>query len=96
MIFLGSLEERVLGKDEKREIKESFRGWRGRVGKSQRNIFKKYGLNVDFSGSGHLKIGFENVREKLYFSKSSSDHRAGLNFALKKLIPYIEHYYKSG
>ncbi len=86
--------ERTLSSSQREEIKSAFRGWDGRrLNGSQKKLLKKYGLEHEMNGRDHNKFYFPNSSSSATFSHTTSDYRAGLNFALKQLIPYIEENY---
>ena len=70
--------------EQKQEIKNAFRGWDGKsLQKSQRKIFDRYNLVFERGGK-HNRIYQEGNENKIFHSATSSDHRAGINFALTK------------
>ena len=89
----GSLEKRILDSGEKQQIKSAFRQWNGRLTGAQKQILRRYGIQTEKTGSGHLAFYFPGVPTKIYASSTPSDQRTGLNFTLKLLIPYIEENY---
>lgn len=77
-----------LGKDEREEIKHTFRSYDGKLTSEQRGILRKYDINIEMGGK-HIKLTYVPTGDTKPLPVSPSSKRTGINDSLE-IIRLIE------
>ena len=76
-----------LSKEARRDIRNNFRDYDGKLDRNQRKVLETYGISYGRTKNGHIRFSY-NGREVIG-SGTSGDWRGGLNLATK-LVHLLE------